>query len=197
MNNAMTSASRYLTRFIARSIAFIGAGIATPLVANAASAQSCPADGNAAPAALHREWILKGWEKHHGDPLFDFGKKLGHFYDWSGETLILYDDMAPDHEVAHSAERYGELFTPLFRQQREVRHAVIDGPDAIVDGRLAVSTLEFAARLVGPDGTVMGIRDRSTLTWRCRDDGWKIVREHNSSHGVSREEIDRLVPHEN
>ena len=59
---------------------------------------------------------------------------------------------------------------------------------------MASSTLEFAARLEAGDGRISGIRDRSTLVWRCGAEGWRIVREHNSSYPVDRAEIDRLVP---
>lgn len=171
------------------------AGLAVILTAaGAAEARECAASGAASPAELHREWIMVGWEKHVGDAPFDFREKLGLFYDWSGSDVLLYDDLAPGRQMAKSAAAYGEMWTPIFSSQREVRHSVVDGPDALVGGELATSTLEFAARLEGPDGAVNGIRDRSTLAWRCGAEGWKIVREHNSSYPVDRAEIDRLVP---
>lgn len=162
--------------------------------AGAANSRDCATTGETSPGALHREWIMTGWEKRTGDAAFDFKAKLGRYYDWSSNDVLLYDDLAPERRMAKSAEAYGAIWTPIFRSQREVRHAVVDGPDAILGGELATSTLEFAARLEAGDGRISGIRDRSTLIWRCGAEGWKIVREHNSSYPVDRAEIDRLVP---
>lgn len=156
-------------------------------------AHACPRSGAQSPSGLHREWILQGWEKRAGDAPFDFQAKLGRFYDWSGDGVLLYDDLSPGRRVARNAAEYGAMWSPIFQSQREVRHAVIDGPDVIVGTGLATSTLEFAARLEASTGAITGIRDRSTLVWRCRAGTWRIAREHNSSHPVSRDEIDRLV----
>lgn len=159
----------------------------------AARAAACPAAGPASPGALHRDWILVGWEKRVGAPPFDFAQKLGRFYDWSSKDVVLYDDLSPQHRVAHSAAEYGAIWTPIFRAQRQVHHTVLDGPDVVASADLATSTLEFGARLEGPDGKISGIRDRSTLVWHCTDGGWRIVREHNSSYGVSPADLDRLT----
>jgi ketosteroid isomerase-like protein len=71
---------------------------------------------------------------------------------------------------------------------------VIGEPEAIAGEDLATSTLEFGARLEMADGSIVGIRTRSTLVWRCADDGWRIVREHNSSRRITAEETQRLFP---
>ncbi|HEV7334329.1 MAG TPA: hypothetical protein VGO06_00050 [Bosea sp. (in: a-proteobacteria)] len=169
-------------------------GLVGLLITTTADAWDCARTGTTSPAELHREWIMTGWEKRTGDAPFDFKTKLGKYYDWSSTDVLLYDDLAPERRMARSAEAYGAMWTPIFVSQREVRHAVVDGPDAIIGGELATSTLEFAARLEAGDGRISGIRDRSTLVWRCGAEGWRIVREHNSSYPVDRAEIDRLVP---
>ncbi|WP_218008364.1 hypothetical protein, partial [Hydrogenophaga intermedia] len=40
------------------------------------------------------------------------------------------------------------------------------------------------------NSTVIGIRTLSSLTWRCSEEGWKIVREHNSSQRLARDAVD-------
>ena len=142
---------------------------------------------------LHREWILQGWERRPEDEAFDFRAKLGKFYDFDAPGVLLYDDFDVDHRVAHSAAQYGAFWTAPFNALRSARHRVIDGPDVIATQDLATSTLEFAARLEAADGAITAIRTRSTLVWHCTGQGWKIVREHNSSRRVSEAEIDALL----
>jgi hypothetical protein len=37
---------------------------------------------------------------------------------------------------------------------------------------------------------------RSSIVWRCHEDGWKIVREHNSGMTITPAETDQLLnPH--
>jgi ketosteroid isomerase-like protein len=144
-------------------------------------------------ATLHREWILVGWEKRPGDGHFDFRARFGKFYDFSSSDVVLYDDFDPKHRVARSAAGYGDIWTQPFSQLRSARHAVVEGPEVIVGTDLATSTLEFAAALQTADGTVTGIRTRSSLVWRSGDTGWRIVREHNSSRVVPTPEIHALL----
>ncbi|MFC4236633.1 hypothetical protein ACFOY8_15610 [Thalassospira xianhensis] len=61
------------------------------------------------------------------------------------------------------------------------RHAISDGPDAIVGNNVASTTLEFVARLEAQDGTITAIRDRSQLGWQCDGNRWVIRHEHNSA----------------
>ncbi len=51
-------------------------------------------------AALHRRWMLEGWEKKPGDGPWGFRDKLGEFYDWSGGRLALHDTFDPQHRWA-------------------------------------------------------------------------------------------------
>jgi ketosteroid isomerase-like protein len=148
-------------------------------------------------AALHRDWILIGWEKKEGDGPFDFRARFGKFYDFASPDVVLYDDFDPQYRVARSAMGYGDIWTQPFTQLRSAQHGVIDGPEVIAGADLATSTLEFAAALTAADGKVTGIRARSTLVWRRSGSEWRIVREHNSSRVVPTPEVQaflRAVP---
>jgi hypothetical protein len=97
--------------------------------------------------------------------------------------------------VGRSAADYAAMFEPPFQAVRSALHAVTDGPDVMapreaVPGAVAGSTLEFAARLEGADGTLTGIYARSNLLWRHDGEGWRMVQEHNSTRVVPVEEID-------
>ena len=165
------------------------------LAANKSQLAECAASGTGSPGELHREWILVGWEKHRGDPPFDFRKKLGHYYHSDSKDIRLYDSFDPQHRVARSASEWASTWTEPFTALKEARHSVIDGPDVIGGGVLSASTLEFAGRLEKAEGEIIGIRARTSLVWQCTSGGWKIVREHTSVRLVSREEIDTIVPH--
>jgi ketosteroid isomerase-like protein len=173
-----------------RPFAALGAALALTLAA--------PAEPHAAPndaqrvAQLHSEWILQGWEKAPGDGPFDFRRQLGRFYDLEARDLLLYDDFDPQRRVARSADEYGAFWAPHFTRLRSARHWVVDAPLVLTTGDLAASTLEFSARLEGPDGEVVAIRTRSSLVWARRAAGWKIVREHNSSTVITEAELARL-----
>ena len=158
------------------------------------AAPTCVSEGPASAGELQREWILVGWEKPAGDGPFDFREKLGRFYHWHSNNVVLYDDFDPEYRVARTPQDYGAIWTAPFTALKSARHRVIDGPEAIESGNLATSTLEFAARLEAGDGQITGIRTRSTLVWQCTADGWKIVREHNSSRRIGRAEIDAIIP---
>jgi ketosteroid isomerase-like protein len=144
-------------------------------------------------AALHREWILVGWEKNEGDGPFDFRARFGKFYDFASADVVFYDDFDPQHRVARSAMGYGDIWTQPFTQLRSAHHSVVNGPEVIAGADLATSTLEFAAALTAADGKVTGIRTRSTLVWRCSESRWRIVREHNSSRVVTTPEVRALL----
>jgi ketosteroid isomerase-like protein len=166
-----------------------------PSTSDAADTQRTASCTNASNriAALHREWILVGWEKKEGDGPFDFRAKFGKFYDFASPDVVFYDDFDPQYRVARSAMGYGDIWTQPFTQLRSAHHGVIDGPDVIAGAVLATSTLEFAAALTAADGKVTGIRTRSTLVWRCSESGWRIVREHNSSRVVPTPEVQTLL----
>lgn len=142
---------------------------------------------------LHHDWIMT-WDKQPGDAAFDFRAKFEKYYDWAGQDVHLYDDFDPQRRVARGPAEYGTFWAAPFTALKSARHGVINGPDAANgSGDLAASTLEFVARLEAGDGKIVGIRTRSSLVWRCRPDGWKIVREHNSSLPISPAETDTLL----
>lgn len=184
------------------SLRLLALGAMTALAAIPASAQSalpsqtqpvCAADGAAGVKQLHRDWIMT-WDKQPGDAPFDIRAKFGKYYDWDGQDVHLYDDFEPQRRVARSADEYGTFWAAPFTALKSARHGVINGPDAASGtGNLAASTLEFVARLEDADGKLVGIRTRSSLVWLCHADGWKIVREHNSSLPISPAETDQLL----
>lgn len=162
--------------------------LASPAVAPAqsATAPECAASGTTSVPGLHKEWILVGWDKPVVGQSWDFREKLGKYYDWKANDVVLYDDMAPDFRIARSPEEYRALWEASFQALRRANHLVLNGPETIVRDGLATSTLEFAGRLEPAEGQpIVSIRTRSTLMWRCTSDGWKIVREHNSSRRIT------------
>ena len=155
--------------------------------------QACAAEGAGGVAQLHRDWIF-GWDKKPGDPPFDFRAKFGRFYDWSGRDVHLYDDFEPQQRVARSPDAYGGFWAAPFTALARADHGVIDGPDVLSGaGDIAASTMAFVARLEAADGRITGIKARSSIVWRCHAQGWRIVREHNSTRQISPTETDALL----
>lgn len=144
-------------------------------------------------AALHREWILVGWEKKEGDEPLNFQRKLGKYYDRNSTDVILYDDFDPKRRTARSAAEYGSFWEPPFTALRSAQHWVVEGPHVVVSGHLAVSNLVFGAKLTGGDGKVTGIKTVTSLVWRNKGNGWKIFREHNSSTVLTTAELDESM----
>jgi ketosteroid isomerase-like protein len=169
--------------------------LALPIAAQAQSAiaTQCAASGANSAPELHKEWILVGWDKPVAGQSWNFREKLGKYYDWEARDVVLYDDMAPDFRIANSPEEYRALWESSFQALRRAHHLVLNGPETIVGGDLATTTLEFAARLEPAENQpVISIRARSTLVWRCTGDIWKIVREHNSTRRITPEESQQL-----
>lgn len=134
---------------------------------------------------LHHRWVF-GWEREEGDPPFDFPRTFAGFYDSDGTDVRLYDDFDPQHRVATTAAEYGQNFTPAFSAMRYARHEVEDGPHVIVGGDLSASTLVFLARIATAEA-VTDIRTTSSLVWHRTANGWRIVREHNSTQVLKTE----------
>ena len=141
-------------------------------------------------AALHREWILVGWEQKTGDEPLDFRQKLGKYYDFTNPNLLLYDDFDPQQRIVRSAAAYAVIWEPAFSALRSARHRVSIEPTVLVNGTLATSTLQFEARLESKAGEVTGIRTLSSLVWLATEAGWGIVREHNSTVKVPVSEVE-------
>lgn len=166
----------------------------TAAPAQSATAPQCAASGATSISELHKEWILVGWDKPVVGQSWDFREKLGKYYDWEANDVILYDDMAPDFRIARSPEEYRALWEPSFQALRRANHLVLNGPETVVGDELATSTLEFVGRLEPAESQpVVSIRTRSTLVWRCTGDGWKIIREHNNSRRIAAEESRQIL----
>lgn len=137
---------------------------------------------------LHAEWML-AWDKQPGEPPFELRRKFDRFYAWDADGVVLYDTFAPQHRVARSADEYGTFWAAPFTAMRSARHCVLDIPEVLVDGGLAASTMEFAALLEASDGSIAGVRARSSIVWRRTRDGWRIVHEHNSARSVDAQDL--------
>ncbi|MEU6551928.1 nuclear transport factor 2 family protein [Streptomyces sp. NPDC046915] len=143
-------------------------------------------------ADLHGRWVL-GWERDEGDPPFDFRRAFGEFYDFGSPDLRLYDDFDPGQRVATTAAGYGSIWEPHFDRMVSAHHAVDDGPHVIACPDLAASMLVFVARITTPDGAT-DIRTTTSLVWRRGPDGWRIVREHNSTRVLPAGDLDGRLP---
>ncbi|GAB3261814.1 Cif family virulence factor [Kineosporia babensis] len=143
-------------------------------------------------ADLHSRWVF-GWERNEGDPPFDFPATFGDFYDFAGSGVRLYDDYDPQHRVATSAAGYGEIFTPAFNAMLYARHAIDSAPQVVAGSELAASTLVFVARIATAQA-VTDIRTTSSLVWRRTPQGWRIVREHNSTQVLEPGALDGRLP---
>jgi ketosteroid isomerase-like protein len=139
-------------------------------------------------AELHERWVF-GWDRREGDAPFDFQRVFGEFYDFGSPDVRLYDDFDPERRVATSAAGYGSIWEPAFREMVAAHHAVDDGPHVVAGADLAASTLRFVARIVTPEATT-DLRTTTSLVWRRTRDGWRIVREHNSTQVLAAGELD-------
>jgi ketosteroid isomerase-like protein len=160
-----------------------------------AQLEPCPDTGPQSAAALTREWILVGWEKRPGDPPFNFDAQLGRFYDLqvSPEEASFYDDFDPQHRLLSSARDYGEIWRVPFTSLRSAQHGISVAPKLVRDGNIAAVTMQFVAKLTTGEGSEVGIRTLSSLTWRCSAQGWKIVQEHNSSQRMDKQALDAAL----
>jgi len=143
-------------------------------------------------ADLHVRWVF-GWERNEGDAPFDFRCTFGELYDFDSPDLRLYDNFDPEQRVATTATGYGSIWEPQFDRMVSAHHAVDDGPHVLVSHDLAASTLAFVARITTPDG-VTDIRTTTSLVWRRTPDGWRIVREHNSTRVLPAGDLDGRLP---
>ncbi|MFJ9585608.1 YybH family protein [Streptomyces acidicola] len=141
---------------------------------------------------LHSRWVF-GWERNEGDAPFDFRRTFDGFYDFSSPDVRLYDDFDPEQRAATTAAGYGSIWEPSFHRMVSAHHAVQDGPHVIAGHDLAASTLTFVARITMPDATT-DIRTTTSLVWRRTPDGWRIVREHNSTKVLPAGDLDGMLP---
>lgn len=157
----------------------------------AAQEPACPVEGADAPLALHKEWMMEGWERREGDPPFVFVDRMGKYYDTRDSAGVFYDNFAPgDTQLFDDALRYGRNWEGLQNAARSVRHGLTGGHDALVDGRVASTTLGFVGRIDRLDGEVIAFDARSQLGWECRGGTWKIRHELNYAWPVEPETIE-------
>jgi len=156
----------------------------------AAQEAACPAEGDAAPLALHKEWMMEGWERREGDPPFVFVEKMGKYYDTRNSAGVFYDNFAPgETQLFDDALRYGRNWEGLQNAARSVLHGLTGGHHALVDGRIASTTLGIVGRIDQLDGEVVAFDARSQLGWECRGGAWKIRHELNYAWPVEPEAI--------
>ncbi|MBD8555085.1 hypothetical protein IFT84_11170 [Rhizobium sp. CFBP 8762] len=177
-----------LTTF--RTAVLVISALVPPVSANATS---CQQEGANAPLALHKEWIMKGWERDEGDSAYDFANKLGKFYDLNNTKGVFWDNFAPgDTQLFNDAARYGDNWKSLQDAARSVRHGIRDG-DALVGDDVASTTLGFVGRLERLTGEVIAFDARSQLAWTCVDGAWKIRHEINYAWVVEPKSIEPVL----
>lgn len=160
----------------------------------AAQDNSCPRKGADAPLALHADWIMKGWERHEGDPSFVFSQKLSRYYDLKDTNGVFYDNFAPgDAQLFRDSARYGANWEALQNAARSVHHGLTGGYDAIVGDTVASTTLGFVGRIDRLDGKVIAFDGRSQLGWECTGGKWKIRHELNYAWIVKPESIQQFL----
>lgn len=155
-----------------------------------ALAQPCPQDGNNSPLALHKSWILQGWERHEGDPTFVFAQKMKRYYDLESTAGVFYDNFAPGKtQLFDNAAIYGANWEALQNSARSVEHALTSGHDQIVGDSVASTTLGFVGKINRADGQIVAFDGRSQLGWVCKQGAWKIHHEMNYAWLVKPEDI--------
>jgi hypothetical protein len=162
------------------------ASVARIAAARAADVQnSCATIGNDSVSALHRDWLMIGWERDAGDPEFDFRKDLGRNYDFTRNDLSLFDDFDPKLQVRTTADDYGSIWYQFVPTFKSVHHKITEHPQPIAVGHgYSHSVLEFVFEVTPKKGDVMYLISRSSILWRCGPDGWKIYKEHNSAKPI-------------
>lgn len=197
--STFTSTATILVATLCASSTAVAQGDASPIKpysqAKTESTSMCAETGPQSVISLTREWILVGWEKRPGDPPFNFEKQLGRFYDFHANPAqaSFYDDFDPQHRLLSTAREYGAIWQVPFTSLRSAEHAISMAPKVVREGNLAAVSMQFVARLTTGDGTEIGIRTLSSLAWRCTEQGWKILQEHNSSQRLDPQALDTAM----
>lgn len=165
-----------------KHILLFGALSASGLAFAAASSNHCPGGGKDGVAALHRDWLMDGWERNAGDPDFNFQKDLGKYYDFTRTDLSLFDDFDPQLKVRRSAADYGQVWYGLVPNFKSVHHKITEPPSVTdVGPRYRHSVMEFVFEVTPKQGEKTYLISRSSILWRCTHGAWKIYKEHNSA----------------
>lgn len=159
-----------------------------------AAGAACATTGVESPLALHRDWIMDGWERREGDPAFVFAKKMQRYYDLQNTQGVFFDNFAPGKtQLFGDSSRYGANWEDLQNAARSVHHGLTTGHDQLVGGNVASTTLGFVGRLERLNGEVLAFDGRSQLGWICKDGAWKIRQELNYAWVVEPEAIADLL----
>lgn len=159
-----------------------------------AAGAACATTGVESPLALHRDWIMDGWERREGDPAFVFAKKMQRYYDLQNTQGVFFDNFAPGKtQLFGDSSRYGANWEDLQNAARSVHHGLSTGHDQLADGNVASTTLGFVGRLERLNGEVLAFDGRSQLGWICKDGAWKIRQELNYAWVVEPETIAGLL----
>lgn len=142
------------------------------------------------PLALHREWMMKGWERRDGDAPFVFEHRMKRFYNLSDPGGIFWDNFAPgETQLFDNALTYGRNWENLQNEARSLLHALTGGEAEIVGDGVASTTLGFTGILTKLDGEVLAFEGRSQLGWRLYDGSWRIAQELNYAWVVDESQI--------
>tara|TARA_B100000378_G_scaffold277530_1_gene278077 strand:+ start:1056 stop:1619 length:564 start_codon:yes stop_codon:yes gene_type:complete len=150
----------------------------------------CATSGEDAPLALHKHWIMEGWEKREGDPDFVFAEKMARYYDLEDPVGVFYDNFAPGAiQLFENSAVYGANWEGLQADAKSVRHALTEGHSELLGERVSSTTIGFVGTLTRLDGTVLPFNGRSQLGWACDDGKWKIRQELNYAWVVEAADI--------
>lgn len=151
---------------------------------------SCAQTGVNAPLALHKHWIMEGWEKRKNDAEFVFAKKMARYYDLNNPAGIFWDNFAPGKtQLFDNASVYGANWEGLQANAESVRHALTEGHSELIGDKVASTTLGFVGTLTPKSGDVIAFNARSQLGWQCIAGEWKIRQELNYAWVVKPEDI--------
>lgn len=151
---------------------------------------ACPQAGPNAPLALHKAWVLEGWERRAGDPPFDFVKEMDRYYDLVDTKGVFYDNLSPNGAPTFTSSiAYGRNWEATVNSSRTILHALTDHNEQLVGDRTASTTLGFVGDIKRLSGERITFDARSQLGWACAAKGWVIRHEMNYAWTVKPEAI--------
>lgn len=130
--------------------------------------------------ALVIDWVTRGWHLERGEA-FDFRKRLGRFYDWESDAVLLHDNADAGCTLNRSAAEYAALWDRTLVKLTALSNTIDDGPHVVVSGDLAVADVCFTTRFEFDGDHVDIAPTRSSLALRRKGPHWTIFREHGSA----------------
>ena len=166
-----------MTRLQNLTVGLLALFISSPALADTLA---CASSGADAPLALHKHWIMEGWEKREGDAEFVFADKMARYYDLENPAGVFYDNFAPgESQLFDNGAIYGANWEGLQAGARSVLHALTEGHSELLGQRISSTTLGFVGTIDRLDGSVIPFKGRSQLGWECDEGAWKIRQELN------------------